>query len=307
VPSTKTTKFVSLPGRLAFHLRRFRFDTKAMQKVKLHHRFEFPALLDMRPYMLAPGSADMASGVGANGGTEAGDGAPAVAGLGVSTQPGQAQNTVYRLCGVVVHRGRTAYEGHYYSIIRDSSSTAATMPGARTGRQEVTEEEGTAVSAPSEDLGTALRGQRWRRYDDALVSEVAVQRLARETFGGDWPASSGDEDSESEASEAEGKREDRRRGGVGSKDGSDVVGAGAGGMLEPGAACTVAENRQEPAEEARVDTGSDPHSAAIPSEDSESEQPANISGPSYDSDDSSSEDNDEDYCSAFMLFYERVE
>ena len=127
LPTAKSTRFRSLPKHLVFHLKRFRFDVKTMQKVKLHHRFEFPDVLDMAPYM-------------------------------EETAAAPASSCLYRLSGVIVHKGKTAYEGHYYSFIRDRD-VATGMEG-------------------SEESGS------WYRYNDHRVEPATAASMERESLGG---------------------------------------------------------------------------------------------------------------------------
>lgn len=92
VSAMKRTCIKELPKSLIVHLKRFDYDRDSMQRVKLNDRFEFPLMLDMRPYLdtyVSAGSGDM---------TPSGD--------------------LYRLNGIIVHSG-TADSGHYYSYISD--------------------------------------------------------------------------------------------------------------------------------------------------------------------------------------------
>ena len=67
---------------LMFQLNRFTFD---LQKKKLNKSFSFPEVLNMSPF------------------------------LGEDQQ----QNTEYKLCGILVHKGTSAHSGHYISYVFD--------------------------------------------------------------------------------------------------------------------------------------------------------------------------------------------
>jgi hypothetical protein len=164
LPTGKTTKFKALPQLLAFHLKRFRFDHKKMRKEKLHHRFEFPALLDMRPYMETDIRSSINSTTGPTSVGNSGD-------LPHAEAAPLPTGTRYRLSGVVVHRGRSAYSGHYYSYVRDRHTTPGSMDSHL----------GTAGA-----LEEALRGEVWHCYDDHTVTQCDGSELAREAFGGLW-------------------------------------------------------------------------------------------------------------------------
>jgi hypothetical protein len=247
-----------------------------------------------------------------------------------AVQAKNAQGTVYRLCGVVVHRGSTAYEGHYYSFVRDVACAAAA-----TEASVVHAEETATVSA--EDLATALRGQRWRRYDDAQVCEVPGERLARETLGGDWDDS--DESSSSTSSSGDDGDEGGEEGSGGSGDGDSERGTAAGNRevghrelttddaeavtaADPDAFSAAVDDQgvvvpvEETCQEPTANSGSDRSACSSKSDDGHSDgsgdesseadsDSSSSSSSSYDSDDSS--DDEGDYASAFMLFYERVE
>ncbi len=104
-PTVKTTRFQSLPQHLLLHLKRFRFDARRMRKEKLVSRFDFPQLLDMSPY-LSEAPAEPAQAVG--------EGDPAATATSDCTQTSSPATNMYRLSGCVVHRGASAYRGHYY-------------------------------------------------------------------------------------------------------------------------------------------------------------------------------------------------
>ena len=93
--SERTSKRVFVkkgPRHLLIHLKRFAFDLETLTQRKINTRLEFPAVLDLAPYMMAaPEDLDP-------------DG-----------------RCIYHLGGVVVHAG-TAHSGHYYSFIKEEGS-----------------------------------------------------------------------------------------------------------------------------------------------------------------------------------------
>ena len=85
-----------VPDHLIFHLKRFDFNLRTLQRSKINDYFSFPHELDMRPYTI-----DQLS------------------------NPSEAQTPdIFELVGVLVHSG-TAESGHYYSYIRERPSSKA--------------------------------------------------------------------------------------------------------------------------------------------------------------------------------------
>lgn len=150
VPTVKTTRFQYLPKHLTFHLKRFKFDMKSMRKVKLHNRFEFPRILDMAPYMSAsPGAGAVSVSVSDDTATAQG-----------STQgvPVAGPSTRYRLSGAVIHKGRSASSGHYYSLIRQRGGALTELD--------------------------VVRPEQWLLFNDHEVSVFDLRDLETEAFGG---------------------------------------------------------------------------------------------------------------------------
>lgn len=86
-----------IPDNLIFHLKRFDFNLRTMQRSKINDYFEFPEKIDMRPYTI-----DHLS------------------------NPGEDKpEDVFELVGVLVHTG-TAESGHYYSYIRERPTNSET-------------------------------------------------------------------------------------------------------------------------------------------------------------------------------------
>ncbi|KAI9853016.1 MAG: hypothetical protein M1838_002795 [Thelocarpon superellum] len=97
VDAVKRTCLKEVPDHLIFHLKRFDFDLRQMQRSKINDHFAFPDTLDMSPYTVAHVTAADAAA------------APA--------------EDMFELVGVLVHSG-TAESGHYYSFIRERPITS---------------------------------------------------------------------------------------------------------------------------------------------------------------------------------------
>ncbi len=147
VDAEKRTLIGSLPNTLMLHLKRFEWDYETYQRWKVKDRFEFPLELDMKPYTVE-GCAAMAAAA-----TKDKDGS--------ATATGTASNSSalhpdayykYELRGIVVHSG-TAFAGHYYSYIKDRSSST---------------------------IGTA----QWNHFDDTNVEPWDPATLENDCFGG---------------------------------------------------------------------------------------------------------------------------
>ncbi|RVD85691.1 uncharacterized protein DFL_004002 [Arthrobotrys flagrans] len=91
VDAVKRTCLKQIPNQVIFHLKRFEFDLRTMNRSKINDVFEFPTRIDLHPY-----SIDALNG----------------------TQQGEVANDEFELVGVLVHSG-TAETGHYYSYIKD--------------------------------------------------------------------------------------------------------------------------------------------------------------------------------------------
>lgn len=84
-----------IPDNVMFHLKRFDFNLRTLQRSKINDHFSFPPTIDLRPYTiehLSDPSTDVAE-------------------------------DVFELVGVLVHSG-TAESGHYYSYIRERPASA---------------------------------------------------------------------------------------------------------------------------------------------------------------------------------------
>ncbi|KAK6517949.1 hypothetical protein TWF506_005118 [Arthrobotrys conoides] len=91
VDAVKRTCLKQIPNQVIFHLKRFEFDLRTMNRSKINDVFEFPTRIDLNPYSI-----------------EAING----------TEQGEPAKDEFELVGVLVHSG-TAETGHYYSYIKD--------------------------------------------------------------------------------------------------------------------------------------------------------------------------------------------
>ena len=153
-PSKKLMCLEYLPNTLVLHLNRNRFFyAHGMQQrhEKLSHRFEFPhnRILDLWHYTRQGLSR-------VYGGKDAKKGASTVQNL-------DRNRFIYRLVGVVVHKG-TAERGHYYSLVQRRN--------------------GFEISS-----GLGADGSAWVKFDDNRVSEFDSSRIPQECFGSGKPKS----------------------------------------------------------------------------------------------------------------------
>jgi ubiquitin carboxyl-terminal hydrolase 34 len=84
---------------LIFHLKRFEFNLRMMQRSKINDYFSFPEKIDMRPYTVEH----------------------------LMDSPEECPEDVFELVGVLVHSG-TAESGHYYSYIKERPSNGTNQP-----------------------------------------------------------------------------------------------------------------------------------------------------------------------------------
>ncbi|KAL1901293.1 hypothetical protein Cpir12675_000526 [Ceratocystis pirilliformis] len=86
-----------MPNNLIFHLKRFDFNLRTLQRSKINDHFSFPKTIDMNPYTVAH----------------------------LSSPERSLEPDTFELVGVLVHSG-TAESGHYYSYIKDRTSEPST-------------------------------------------------------------------------------------------------------------------------------------------------------------------------------------
>jgi ubiquitin carboxyl-terminal hydrolase 34 len=90
VDAVKRACLRDIPDNLIFHLKRFDFNLRTLQRSKINDYFTFPNRIDMRPYTIAQ----------------------------LSSPSESMAEDMFELVGVLVHSG-TAESGHYYSYIRE--------------------------------------------------------------------------------------------------------------------------------------------------------------------------------------------
>ncbi|EPS38310.1 hypothetical protein H072_7963 [Dactylellina haptotyla CBS 200.50] len=91
VDAVKRTCLKQIPNQVIFHLKRFEFDLRTMNRSKINDAFEFPTRIDLHPY-----SIDAIN----------------------RSEEDEPKTDEFELVGVLVHSG-TAETGHYYSYIKD--------------------------------------------------------------------------------------------------------------------------------------------------------------------------------------------
>lgn len=99
VNAVKRACLKDIPDNIIFHLKRFDFNLRTMQRSKINDYFKFPHNIDMRPYTVEH--------------------------LMEPEKP--LPNDVFELVGILVHAG-TAESGHYYSYIRERPTAEAALP-----------------------------------------------------------------------------------------------------------------------------------------------------------------------------------
>ncbi|KAI0481445.1 hypothetical protein F4859DRAFT_419896 [Xylaria cf. heliscus] len=97
VDAVKRACLKDLPDNLIFHLKRFDFNLRLLQRSKINDYFPFPTKIDMQPYTVEH----------------------------LRNPSCSADPDVFELVGVLVHSG-TAETGHYYSFIRERPTNSET-------------------------------------------------------------------------------------------------------------------------------------------------------------------------------------
>ncbi|KAF4967814.1 hypothetical protein FSARC_4706 [Fusarium sarcochroum] len=95
VDAVKRACLKDIPNNVIFHLKRFDFNLRTLQRSKINDYFSFPSRIDMRPYTIEH----------------------------LSNPENDTGEDIFELVGVLVHSG-TAESGHYYSYIRERPSSA---------------------------------------------------------------------------------------------------------------------------------------------------------------------------------------
>ncbi|PHH77273.1 hypothetical protein CDD80_755 [Ophiocordyceps camponoti-rufipedis] len=95
VDAVKRACLKDVPDNVIFHLKRFDFNLRTLQRSKINDSFSFPSTIDLRPYTIQH----------------------------LGEAKGEAEEDLFELVGVLVHSG-TAESGHYYSYIKERPSSA---------------------------------------------------------------------------------------------------------------------------------------------------------------------------------------
>lgn len=99
VDAVKRACLKDIPDNLIFHLKRFDFNLRTLQRSKINDYFSFPTRIDMRPYTIEH--------------------------ISDSSDSESKAEDIFELVGVLVHSG-TAESGHYYSYARERPSSSDT-------------------------------------------------------------------------------------------------------------------------------------------------------------------------------------
>ncbi|KAJ3461759.1 hypothetical protein MRS44_010312 [Fusarium solani] len=130
VDAVKRACLKDIPDNVIFHLKRFDFNLRTLQRSKINDYFSFPARVNLRPYTIEH----------------------------LSNPENDTEEDIFELVGVLVHSG-TAESGHYYSYIRERPSAS--------GRQTWVEFNDDMVTAwdPSHMESSTFGGPDHRPYD----------------------------------------------------------------------------------------------------------------------------------------------
>ncbi|KAL1710109.1 hypothetical protein EV121DRAFT_252295 [Schizophyllum commune] len=110
--ATRYTKLRKLPPVLHFSLMRFVYDLKTYERKKSKSAIVFPTLLDMGRFVEGGGEAGGSKGgAGTIKGGASGSGA---------ARSGAKESHIYDLRGVLLHKGSSAYHGHYEAQVYDT-------------------------------------------------------------------------------------------------------------------------------------------------------------------------------------------
>ncbi|KAK8138251.1 ubiquitin carboxyl-terminal hydrolase [Apiospora sp. TS-2023a] len=137
VDAVKRACLKDIPDNLIFHLKRFDFNLRTLQRSKINDYFPFPSKIDMQPYTIEH----------------------------LSNPSDNAEPDTFELVGVLVHSG-TAESGHYYSYIRERPSTS-------TASWVEFNDDSVTMWDPALMAGCCFGGQDYHRthYDNGHVYE----------------------------------------------------------------------------------------------------------------------------------------
>ena len=136
VDAVKRACLKDLPNNLIFHLKRFDFNLRLLQRSKINDYFPFPEKIDMQPYTVEH----------------------------LSDPSREAEPDVFELVGVLVHSG-TAETGHYYSFSRERPTNCGVSPWVEFNDDVVTSWD------PSQMEAACFGGPDHRPYDSANTYE----------------------------------------------------------------------------------------------------------------------------------------
>ncbi|GAP89275.1 putative ubiquitin carboxyl-terminal hydrolase [Rosellinia necatrix] len=136
VDAVKRACLKDLPDNLIFHLKRFDFNLRLLQRSKINDYFPFPNEIDMQPYTVEH----------------------------LSDPSRNSEPDIFELVGVLVHSG-TAETGHYYSFIRERPTNCGTAPWVEFNDDIV------APWDPSQMENACFGGQDHRQYDNGNIYE----------------------------------------------------------------------------------------------------------------------------------------
>lgn len=134
VDAVKRACLKDLPDNLIFHLKRFDFNLRLLQRSKINDYFAFPDKVDMQPYTVEH----------------------------LSDPSGNTEPDVFELVGVLVHSG-TAETGHYYSFIRERPTNCSTATWVEFNDDIVTSWD------PSQMENACFGGPDSRQYDNGSI------------------------------------------------------------------------------------------------------------------------------------------
>lgn len=136
VDAVKRACLKDLPDNLIFHLKRFEFNLRLLQRSKINDYFPFPNKIDMQPYTVEH----------------------------LSDPSSSAMPDIFELVGVLVHSG-TAETGHYYSFIRERPTNCGTANWVEFNDDIVTSWD------PSQMENACFGGPDHRQYDNGNIYE----------------------------------------------------------------------------------------------------------------------------------------
>ncbi|KAI0097657.1 hypothetical protein GGR51DRAFT_465287 [Nemania sp. FL0031] len=136
VDAVKRACLKDIPDNLIFHLKRFDFNLRLLQRSKINDYFAFPNKIDMQPYTVEH----------------------------LSDPSHKAEPDVFELVGVLVHSG-TAETGHYYSFIRERPTNCRNATWVEFNDDMVTSWD------PSHMENACFGGPDTRQFDNGSIYE----------------------------------------------------------------------------------------------------------------------------------------